>query len=469
MISTNLREQSSLIVRLLHLLDCLLVIAYLWLLVAWYRVPWSPFYTKLIGITFIACFISFQSFQLYRSWRGWKFYLELLYILRAWGTVIGLLLFYFFIYKISHAYSRLVFMIWSTTTPFILFLVHIAARRILRQVREKGRNVRRAVIAGAGDLGVNLIKEVESMPWAGIEVLGFFDDKLEDDQKLEVLGRPVLGRIADINTYLSENDIDYVYIALPMRAEKKIFRILRECRSLGARIYLVPDLYVYGLHHAEIQSLGKLLILNFNPHTEWKRGFDLVFSTLALVVTLPVTLTVALLIWMSDNGPVFYAHERITTTGKKFKCLKFRTMRVGAEQELEKILAENPDMREEWNKTFKLKNDPRITWIGRFLRRTSLDEFPQFLNVLKGDMSVVGARPIVGCELEDYYKESAGRYCSMKPGITGPWQVGRRSDVEDYSERIQLDDWYILNYSLWNDLKIIVKTVISMIKGNGAY
>lgn len=469
MLSTNLREQSSLIVRLLHLLDCLLVIGYLWLLVSWYRVPWSPFYTKLTGITFIVCFISFQSFQLYRSWRGWKFYLELLYILRAWGTVIGLLLFYFFIYKISHAYSRLVFMIWSTTTPFLMFLFHITARRILRRVREKGRNVRRAVIAGAGDLGVNLVKEVESMPWAGIEVLGFFDDKLEDGQKLEVLGRPILGRIADISTYLSMNDIDYVYIALPMRAEKKIFRILRECRSLGARIYLVPDLYVYGLHHAEIQSLGKLLILNFNPHTEWKRGFDLVFASLALILTLPLTLIIALLIWLSDKGPIFYAHERITTTGKKFKCLKFRTMQVGAEQELERILAQNPAMQEEWHRTFKLKNDPRVTWIGRFLRRTSLDEFPQFFNVLKGDMSVVGARPIVGCELADYYKESAGRYCSMKPGITGPWQVGKRSDVEDYSERIQMDDWYILNYSLWNDLKIIGKTIISMVRGNGAY
>ena len=469
MLSTNLREQSSLIVRLLHLLDCLLVVTYLWLLVSWYRVPWSPFYTKLIGITFVACFISFQSFQLYRSWRGWKFYLELFYIIRAWGAVIGLLLFYFFIYKISHAYSRLVFMIWSMTTPFLLFLFHVAARKILQAIRQKGRNVRRAVIAGAGELGVNLVREVEAMPWAGIEVLGFFDDKLEEGKSLEVMGRPVLGRIADINSYLSANDIDYVYIALPMRAEKKIFKILRECRSLGARIYLVPDLYVYGLHHAEIQSLGKLLILNFNPHTDWKRGFDIIFSIAVLILTLPMTLLIALAIWLVDKGPVFYSHERITTTGKKFNCLKFRTMRVGAADELARILKENPELQEEWNRTFKLKNDPRITRIGKFLRRTSLDEFPQFLNVLKGDMSVVGARPIVGCELTDHYKDSAGLYCSMKPGITGPWQVGKRSDIEDYSERVQLDDWYILNYSLWNDLKIIGKTVRSMIKRNGAY
>ncbi|MDP3479077.1 MAG: sugar transferase [Desulfoprunum sp.] len=469
MLSTNLREQSSLIVRCLHILDCLLVVGYLWLLVVWYHVPWSPYYTRLELISFVLCLVSFQSFQLYRSWRGWKLYIEFLYILRAWGTVIGILLFYFFIMKISHAYSRVVFMIWSISSPFLLFVIHVIARKLLSLIRAKGKNVRRAVVVGAGDLGVNLVKEVESMPWAGIEVLGFFDDKIDEESLDQVMGKPILGNIASIKAYLSKNDIDYVYIALPMRAEKKIFTILRECRSLGARIYLIPDLYVYGLHHAEIQSLGKLLILNFNPHTEWKRGFDVIFSLLILICTLPLSLIIALLIKLDDGGPIFFRHRRITTMGKEFDCLKFRTMRVGADRELKKILAENPHLKEEWDRAYKLKNDPRITRIGRFLRRTSLDEFPQFFNVLKGDMSVVGARPIVGGELQDFYKESAGRYCSMKPGITGPWQVGRRSDVESYDERIEMDDWYILNFSLWNDLKIIVKTIISMIKGNGAY
>jgi exopolysaccharide biosynthesis polyprenyl glycosylphosphotransferase len=360
-------------------------------------------------------------------------------------------------------------MIWSITTPVLLFIVHVAARRLLSIIRSRGRNVRRAVIAGAGDLGMNIVREIETMPWAGIEILGFFDDKIDEENLDQVMGKPILGNIADIQGYLSKHDIDYVYIALPMRAEKKIFMILRTCRSLGARIYLVPDLYVYGLHHAEIQSLGKLLILNFNPHTEWKRGFDIVFSLGALLFTLPLTLLIALLIKLDDGGPVFYRHRRITAAGKEFNCLKFRTMRVGAEHELPDLLAAHPELKKEWETGYKLKNDPRVTKIGKFLRRTSLDEFPQFINVLKGDMSVVGARPIVGRELKDFYKESAGRYCSMKPGITGPWQVGKRSDIEDYKERVELDDWYILNYSLWNDIKIIGKTILMMIKGNGAY
>jgi exopolysaccharide biosynthesis polyprenyl glycosylphosphotransferase len=469
MLSVNLREQSSLIARFLHLFDCLLVVGYLWLLVVWYRVPWSPYYSRLVIISFILCFISFQSFQLYRSWRGWKYFLELIVVLKAWGAVIGLVLFYFFIFKISIAYSRVVILVWSISTPFIIFCIHVVARKILRLVRSNGKNVRRAVVVGAGDLGVNLVREVESMPWSGIEVLGFFDDKIDEHETTEVYGKPILGNIDSITEYLEQHNIDYVYIALPMRAEKKIFKILRECRSLGARIFLVPDLYVYGIHHAEIQSLGEMLILNFNPHTEWKRSFDIIFSITVLIATLPITFLVGLLVKLSDGGPVFYRHKRITAAGKSFNCLKFRTMRVGADKELEKLLAADELLKEEWEHSYKLKNDPRITRIGRILRKTSLDEFPQFINVVRGDMSVVGARPIVGNELSEFYKESAGRYCSMKPGITGPWQVGRRSDVNEYEERVRMDDWYILNYSLWNDIKIIAKTVYCVFKGKGAY
>ena len=469
MLSTNLREQSSLMARLLHLVDCLLVVGYLAALVHWYRVPWSDYYTRLVIITFVLCLVIFQSFQLYRSWRGWKFYKEFYVIMRAWVTIIGLLLFYFFIFKISEGYSRVVFMIWSTTTPFLLFLLHMLARKILRFYRERGKNIRRAVIAGAGDLGLSLAMELETIPWAGIEVMGFFDDKVSEEPRLTKIGKPVLGDIGMLADYLSKNDIDYVYIALPMRAERKIFSILRECRSLGARIYLVPDLYVFGLHHAEVQSLGKMLLLNFNPHTEWKRGFDVLFSLSVLILSSPLMLLIALLIKLEDRGPVIYRHKRITAAGKEFDCLKFRTMRVGADRELAPLLQDNPELKEEWEQTFKLKNDPRITRIGRILRKTSLDEFPQFINVLTGDMSVVGARPIVGGELTAFYGESAGRYVSMKPGITGPWQVSKRSDVDDYQERVDLDDWYILNYSLWTDIKIILRTVYIMFKRDGAY
>jgi len=468
MLSINLREQSSIMARLLHVIDCVVVIGYLWILLFWYRVPWTPHYSRFAILTTVLCLVTFQSFQLYRSWRGWKFFQEFLVILRAWGTVIGLILFYFFVFKISHAYSRVVFLIWSLSTPLLLFTMHVTARKMLHHFRSQGKNVRHAVVAGAGDLGVSLAKELETIPWAGIEVIGFFDDKVEESEQLKDMGKIIIGDIATLPGYLESNDIDYVYIALPMRAEKKIFKILRECRSLGARIYLVPDLYVYGLHHAEMQSLGSLLILNFNPNTEWKRSFDVIFSGIILTCLAPLLFVIAWLVKFQDGGPVFYKHRRITSAGKEFDCLKFRSMVENADVKLEQLLSKNSKLRREWDTSFKLQNDPRVTKLGKFLRKTSLDELPQFINVLKGEMSVVGARPIVDKELTDFYKESAGRYCSMKPGITGPWQVERRSDSSSYDERVGMDDWYILNYSLWTDIKIIFKTIKRVFDGRGA-
>ena len=160
---------------------------------------------------------------------------------------------------------------------------------------------------------------------------------------------------------------------------------------------------------------------------------------------------------------------RIGESGQVFGCLKFRSMHINSAQHLEVLLASDPVLQKEWQETFKLKNDPRITRIGRFLRKLSLDELPQFVNVFWGEMSVVGARPIVSEELTTYYNKTAITYCAMKPGITGPWQVGKRSDTEDYNERVDLDRWYILNASIWLDIKIIIKTVLKMFITKGAY
>ena len=473
LLSWNLRERSSMIYRFLHLLDCCLVCVMLWLLAEFYGVVWSVYYTRLLGVVFALSFIFFHHFQLYRSWRGWKYYKELFAILQAWAAVLAALLAYFFLFKISEAYSRAVFLFWALSTPFVLFTLHLTVRRTLRYYRARGKNIRHAVIVGAGELGLRAARRIEDVPWAGIEVTGFFDDKLEVDGSLRALGKPLLGRTDDVEGYLQEHEIDYVYIALPLRAERKIFKLLKDCRDLGAQLFLVPDIYVFGLHHAEIQSLGDMLILNFNPDLKWKRGFDICFSLAVLLLLAPLYLLIALWIKLDSRGPVLFRHKRIMETGRPFNCLKFRTMAVDAEARLQDLLASDPALRAEWESHYKLKNDPRITRAGRFLRRSSLDELPQFINVLKGEMSVVGARPIIGKELEDYYKvydeRSAGRYCSMKPGVTGLWQVMKRSDVVDYKERIELDDWYVLNVSLKTDLCIIAKTIICMFNGKGAY
>ena len=469
----NLRERSSILYRLLHLLDCAVACLLLRLDVSLLNVIWSPYYVRLLWIVFGLCFVLFPYFQLYRSWRGWQYSRELFVILQAWAAVLAALLAYFFMFKISIAYSRRVFVFWGTTTPIVIFAIHLLARRLLRHYRARGRNIRHAVIVGAGDLGLQTLRRIEEVPWAGIEVLGFFDDREDAEADLKALNKPLLGRTDELEVYLRGHTLDYVYIALPLRAEKKIFRMLRDCRDLGAQVFVVPDIYIFGLHHAEIQSLGDLLVLNFNPDLTWKRGFDVCFSLAVLTLLAPLYLAIALLIRLDSPGPILFRHKRLTAAGRTFDCLKFRTMTPDAEARLPELLAAHPEWRDEWNRTWKLKNDPRITRIGRFLRRTSLDELPQFINVLKGEMSVVGARPIVGKELEDHYKtfdeRSAGRYCSMKPGITGIWQVSGRSDVRDYRERVELDDWYVLHVSLKTDLLIICRTIADIFNGKGAY
>ena len=464
----NLVEQSSLLSKLLHLVDCFCIVLFLWMLTRFWHVEWSDCYSYLLGATFVLSFISFYSFHLYRSWRGRKLYRELFLICKAWAAVVGILLFLLFLSKTSQHFSRSLILTWFGLSPVVVFGVHLLVRKILKIVRSKGYNIKTAVIVGAGDLGQRLARHIENMPWAGIEVKGFFDDyKPAGDHVLK--DKQILGTIEQLPEYLTRNKVDVIYIALPTRAESKILSTINTTRTQGVAVYFVPDIFAFGLLNAEMEFLGNMLLFNFTPTFPSKRYFDIVFSLFALLVTLPVTLMIALLIKLEDGGPIFYGHRRVTVTGKVFKCLKFRSMIVGADEKLAEILSNNSAAREEWEKTYKLKNDPRTTRVGRFLRKTSLDELPQFINVLKGEMSVVGARPVVHAELCNYYRENAGLYCSMKPGITGPWQIGKRSDTEDYDERVELDTWYVLNHSIWLDLGIIIKTVLRIFTGKGAY
>ncbi|CDZ80587.1 UDP-glucose:undecaprenyl-phosphate glucose-1-phosphate transferase [Candidatus Rubidus massiliensis] len=203
-------------------------------------------------------------------------------------------------------------------------------------------------------------------------------------------------------------------------------------------------------------------------HLFFKRFFDIVFSSFALLFSFPILVLVGLLIFFTSRGKIVYSHERVGRGGKSFFCYKFRTMYADADVRLKKILTENPSYRLEWEKSRKLKNDPRITPIGKFLRKTSLDEFPQFWNVLKGDMSIVGPRPVVKDEVIHHINHNAPIILSFRPGITGLWQVSGRSDTS-YEKRVELDLSYIKNYSLINDVKIILKTIPALIFSRGAY
>jgi len=198
-----------------------------------------------------------------------------------------------------------------------------------------------------------------------------------------------------------------------------------------------------------------------------KRCLDILLLLVSAPITVPLTLIVAIAIKISSPGPVFYGHKRIGQKGREFKCWKFRSMVIDADKQLEKILAESPEMRAEWEKDRKFTNDPRITKIGKILRKTSIDEIPQFFNILIGEMSFIGPRPVTKPELDKYGKNQ-NFILSVQPGLSGMWQISGRSDT-GYEERITLDSYYIQNWSVWLDLWIIIKTIYVVLKGKGAY
>ena len=203
-------------------------------------------------------------------------------------------------------------------------------------------------------------------------------------------------------------------------------------------------------------------------HLPVKRSFDIFFSLSVLILGAPLFLLLMLFIRASSPGKVVYSHKRVGRGGKFFQCYKFRTMFSDADDRLKKILAKDANLKKEWEATFKLKNDPRVTKIGAFLRKTSLDELPQFWNVLKGDLSVVGPRPVIEEELKKFFGEKSHRILSIRPGLTGLWQISGRTNTT-YQKRILLDEEYIEKKSLWFDLKLIGKTVPVMLFKKGAY
>ena len=256
---------------------------------------------------------------------------------------------------------------------------------------------------------------------------------------------------------------------------KRLIALVNSLEIMVKNVSFIPELMGMPAANVHVQGLMEenmiLLRVKNNLARPYyrlvKRIFDLVVTLCGLVVVLPIGLIIAALIYIDNPGPVLFAHRRVGKHGKEFPCYKFRSMIVGAEDVLKNYLANNPEAREEWERDFKLKDDPRITKIGHFLRKTSLDELPQLLNVLKGEMSLVGPRPIIKKEIEKY-----GSYINdfflVPPGITGVWQVSGRSDTT-YEERVQMDSWYVHNWSVWIDIVYLVRTVGVVLMRKGAY
>ncbi len=298
--------------------------------------------------------------------------------------------------------------------------------------------------------------------------------KVKDIHTVDLLKLSTDEIIKDIEYYIKEHEVEFIVLNLEKKASIYLMGYLEELDYEHIKIMIFSEFASKFLDRVHVDfNEDNFEVYNSIHHDEknqlFKRIFDFCFSFVALVLLSPIFLIIAILIkLLSPDGPIFFGHKRIGKNGKFFRVYKFRTMVPDAEERLKKMLDKNPDIKAEYEKDFKLKNDPRIIpGIGEFMRKSSIDELPQFFNSLIGNMSVVGPRPIVEDELQKYGKYAVKLY-SVKPGVTGLWQVSGRNDIE-YDERVALDMEYIDNQTLWGDIKIVIETVKVMIFKKGAY
>ena len=333
-----------------------------------------------------------------------------------------------------------------------------------------------ALIVGAGRAGQLIACGLERDRHYGYKLVGYVDDDITK-KAVQINGHyyPVLGTFKDLSLICKDKHIQTVILAVPSLGSERIKSLFMEIRKIAKHILIVPELRGISLLSAELDYLfyEELFILrtenNLNSPLNKiiKQTFDWIGGIIFFILTLPFLGIITCLIKISSPGPVFYTQCRVGKKGKLFKIYKFRTMYVNAEERLPKILAQDRELKEVYLKRRKIPNDPRITPIGHFLRKTSLDELPQIFNVLKGEMSLVGPRPALPEELEKYYKEEAQYYLQVKPGITGLWQVSGRNKT-DFCFRVKIESWYVQNWCLWLDIIILLQTVKAVVKMEGA-
>ncbi|VUT02173.1 undecaprenyl-phosphate galactose phosphotransferase WbaP [Klebsiella spallanzanii] len=363
--------------------------------------------------------------------------------------------------------------LWVLTWVFVLFLVPVS-RMTTKRVLDAFNLWRRDTwIIGSGINAHEAYKAINSERNLGLIIVGFIHSDGGTPIGEEIDGLPVLEN--DLNWLLTKDKKTQFIVAVESHQSEIRNTWLRNFMIKGYRyVSVIPTLRGMPLDSTDMSFIFSHEVMIFRVQqnlAKWssralKRLFDIVGSVAIIIVLSPVLIYISRKV-RKDGGPAIYGHERIGKGGRSFKCLKFRSMVINSKEVLSELLENNPVAKEEWNATFKLKHDPRITKIGGFLRRTSLDELPQLFNVLKGEMSLVGPRPIIKAELERYNDE-VDYYLLSKPGMTGLWQVSGRSDV-DYETRVYLDAWYVKNWSMWNDIAILFKTITVVLKKDGAY
>jgi exopolysaccharide biosynthesis polyprenyl glycosylphosphotransferase len=385
------------------------------------------------------------------------------------GTLLGIaLLTVIYFYYRPLVYSRLMFGYAGVLIVILLSAARLVERSILTRLYKRGIGVARVLVVGAGEVGRTVIRNLVAQPELGYQVVGFVDD--DRQKQMDGLGRiRGLGSCDDLPRVLRQHSVDEAIITLPWQSHRRILTIINQCEQLGVRAKIVPDLFQLSLNRVSIDTINGVPLLGVKEATiqGWnlvvKRALDVVISAMALVLFSPVMLLIALLIKYDSPGPVLFRQERVGRGGRLFTLYKFRSMRQGADEEKRALL----DRNQATGPLFKLRDDPRLTRVGRWLRRLSLDELPQLCNVLRGEISLVGPRPPIPSEVEQY-QDWHRRRLDVPPGMTGLWQVSGRSELT-FDEMVMLDLFYAENWSLLLDFKILLRTIPTVILGTGAY
>lgn len=373
-----------------------------------------------------------------------------------------------FLFREGETYSRGVFLLAWLFSLLGVLLGRFLMRQLFAHRCWWGYPV---LILGGGKTGELVIQTLKHQPGFGLKPLAVLDDNLSTRD--EVAGIPVLGPLSLAPVLAIERDIHYAIVAMPGVRRDRLLTILEHYGRTFAHLLIIPDLFGLASLWVMPKDLGGILGLEVRqrlllPGPRLSKALlDRGLALLLGILVLPLIILIALLVRLSSPGPIFYGQVRLGQGGRPFTAWKFRSMISNAGTVLEHYLEHHPELRVYWEQDHKLKRDPRVTPIGRLLRRTSLDELPQLWNVLLGQMSLVGPRPIVDEEVWRY-AEKFELYTKVLPGITGLWQVSGRNNVS-YDERVNLDAYYVRNWSVWLDIYILIRTVWVVLLGDGAY
>jgi len=355
---------------------------------------------------------------------------------------------------------------------FFSSTILMICRDIMHIIRSKAK-VRGipAVIYGAGDMGRLLVDRLLIAKKIGYEPVLILDDNAEQEDYYRNI--PIISDTKIGPELVKRYNIKMAMVAMPNLEQTEMAAMIKNSVYAFRYNVLIPDFFNISNIWMSVRDFDGMLGFATSHRLKmfWnlaiKRFLDLLMIIVGGLIVSPFLLLIALFIKISSPGPVLYSHKRLGLNGKHFNAYKFRTMVKDADKKLKELLESDPEVKKEWEESYKIKNDPRVTKIGKFLRKTSLDEFPQLLNILKGEMSLVGPRPVIPEEIE-MYRENAMRILTVKPGLTGLWQVSGRSDT-DYGERISYDLYYLQSWSVWLDLWIIYRTPRVIFWGKGAY